>query len=341
MDSSFSIKLELKDLSVKFKTDDGNLLAVNKINLQVPASKTLCIVGESGCGKSVTVSSILKLHDPDSSIIEGEISYHQDDKGIRQINEMHSKSKAMQEIRGNQISMIFQEPMTALSPVHTVGDQICEMMILHEKLSLREASERTIALLEKVGIPSPRKRFNLYPFQLSGGMRQRVMIAMALSCNPQILIADEPTTALDVTTQSQILFLLKELQEEYGMTIIFITHDLGVVGEIADYVGVMYLGEMVEYGDVYTIFENPVHPYTKDLLASIPTIDREWDQRLNPIEGSVPSLNQRPMGCCYHPRCLVRKKVCENEVPKLYIDKTNNHKVSCFLADSIFQRDIV
>ena len=167
MDSSFSIKLELKDLSVKFKTDDGNLLAVNKINLQVPASKTLCIVGESGCGKSVTVSSILKLHDPDSSIIEGEISYHQDDKGIRQINEMHSKSKAMQEIRGNQISMIFQEPMTALSPVHTVGDQICEMMILHEKLSLREASERTIALLEKVGIPSPRKRFNLYPFQLN------------------------------------------------------------------------------------------------------------------------------------------------------------------------------
>ena len=341
MDSSFSIKLELKDLSVKFKTDDGNLLAVNKINLQVPASKTLCIVGESGCGKSVTVSSILKLHDPDSSIIEGEISYHQDDRGIRQINEMHSKSKAMQEIRGNQISMIFQEPMTALSPVHTVGDQICEMMILHEKLSLREASERTIALLEKVGIPSPQKRFNLYPFQLSGGMRQRVMIAMALSCNPQILIADEPTTALDVTTQSQILFLLKELQEEYGMTIIFITHDLGVVGEIADYVGVMYLGEMVEYGDVYTIFEKPVHPYTKDLLASIPTIDREWDQRLNPIEGSVPSLNQRPNGCCYHPRCLVRKKVCENEVPKLYIDKNNNHKVSCFLADSIFQRDIV
>ena len=282
MDSS-SIKLKLKDLSVKFKTDDGNLLAVNKINLQVP-SKTLCIVGESGCGKSVTVSSILKLHDPDSSIIEGEISYHQDDKGIRQINEMHSKSKAMQEIRGNQISMIFQEPMTALSPVHTVGDQICEMMILHEKLSLREASERTIALLEKVGIPSPRKRFNLYPFLLSGGMRQRVMIAMALSCKPQMLIADEPTTALDVTTQSQILFLLKELQDEYGMTIIFITHDLGVVGEIADYVGVMYLGEMVEYGDVYTIFENPVHPYTKDLLASIPTIDREWNQRLNPIE---------------------------------------------------------
>ena len=341
MDSSFSIKLELKDLSVKFKTDDGNLLAVNKINLQVPASKTLCIVGESGCGKSVTVSSILKLHDPDSSIIEGEISYHQDDKGIRQINEMHSKSKAMQEIRGNQISMIFQEPMTALSPVHTVGDQICEMMILHEKLSLREASERTIALLEKVGIPSPRKRFNLYPFQLSGGMRQRVMIAMALSCNPQILIADEPTTALDVTTQSQILFLLKELQDEYGMTIIFITHDLGVVGEIADYVGVMYLGEMVEYGDVYTIFENPVHPYTKDLLASIPTIDREWIQRLIPIEGSVPSLNQRPNGCCYHPRCLVRKKVCESEFPNPYIDKTNNHKVSCFLADSIFQRDIV
>lgn len=341
MDSSFSIKLELKDLSVKFKTDDGNLLAVNKINLQVPASKTLCIVGESGCGKSVTVSSILKLHDPDSSIIEGEISYYQDDKDIRQINEMHSKSKAMQEIRGNQISMIFQEPMTALSPVHTVGDQICEMMILHQKLSLREASERTIALLEKVGIPSPQKRFNLYPFQLSGGMRQRVMIAMALSCNPQVLIADEPTTALDVTTQSQILFLLKELQEEYGMTIIFITHDLGVVGEIADYVGVMYLGEMVEYGDVYTIFEKPVHPYTKDLLASIPTIDREWDQRLNPIEGSVPSLNQRPNGCCYHPRCLVRKKVCENEVPKLYSDKTNNHKVSCFLADSIFQRDVV
>ena len=167
------------------------------------------------------------------------------------------------------------------------------------------------------------------------------MIAMALSCNPQVLIADEPTTALDVTTQSQILFLLKELQEEYGMTIIFITHDLGVVGEIADYVGVMYLGEMVEYGDVYTIFENPVHPYTKDLLASIPTIDREWNQRLNPIEGSVPSLNQRPNGCCYHPRCLVRKKVCESEFPKPYIDKTNNHKVSCFLADSIFQRDVV
>ncbi len=340
MDSSFRIRLELKNLSVKFKSDDGDLLAVNKINLQVPASKTLCIVGESGCGKSVTVSSILKLHDPDSSSIDGEIIYHQNDEDIFQINKMNSKSKEMQKIRGNEISMIFQEPMTALSPVHTVGDQICEMMRLHEKLSLRAASERAVTLLEKVGIPAPEKRFHLYPFQLSGGMRQRVMIAMALSCHPQVLIADEPTTALDVTTQSQILLLLKELQDEYGMTIILITHDLGVVGEIADYVGVMYLGEMVEYGDVYTIFEKPIHPYTKDLLASVPTIDREWDQRLNAIQGSVPSLNQRPTGCCYHPRCLVRKKVCENEVPNIYFDKINYHKVACILADPHFQRGI-
>ena len=337
MKKNYKTRLELENLAISFKSDDENVLAVNNVNLKVPESKTLCIVGESGCGKSVTASSILKLHDPKSTLIEGKINYYDSNGRKYPIHDMESRGTGMQEIRGNEISMIFQEPMTALSPVHTVGNQITEMIRLHEKVNKKIARDKTINLLDRVGIPSPEKRIDLYPFQLSGGMRQRVMIAMALCCQPDILIADEPTTALDVTTQSQILLLLDQLQKEFGMTIILITHDLGVVGEIADYVVVMYLGEMVEFGDVYTIFENPSHPYTKDLLASIPTINMPWNERLKPIEGTVPTLMNRPKGCAYHPRCKNTMEICRTEYPNIKSLGTKSHDVSCWLMDEKFK----
>jgi oligopeptide/dipeptide ABC transporter ATP-binding protein len=281
-------------------------------------------VGESGCGKSITARSILQIIDPPGRIVEGQILM-QRSRGqngatrseIIDLAALPPRSRAMRDIRGKDVAMIFQEPMTSLSPIHTVGDQITENILLHLPMTKEEARERTIDLLRRVGIPRPADRIDTYPFQMSGGMRQRVMIAMALACNPSLLIADEPTTAVDVTTQAQILELLLELQEEYGMGIMLITHDLGVVAEMADDVVVMYLGKVAEQGDVESIFHDPKHPYTQALLRSIPKFGvRRQEQRLDSIRGMVPDPLNRPPGCPFSTRCdHVMPGHCDRIVP--------------------------
>jgi oligopeptide/dipeptide ABC transporter ATP-binding protein len=281
--------LEVKGLKTYFYTEDGVAAAVDGIDFSISQGKTLGIVGESGCGKSVTSLSIMRLvAEPEGKIVGGEIIFKGEDL-------LKKSEKEMRSIRGNEISMIFQEPMTSLNPVFTVGDQISEAIKLHQGLSNDEAAKKSIDMLKLVGIPMPEKRVNEFPHQLSGGMRQRVMIAMALACNPALLIADEPTTALDVTIQAQILELMKSLKERTGAAIMLITHDLGVVAEVADDIMVMYAGKVVEYGDVRSIFNNPMHPYTQGLLCSIPDISREVE-KLDTIEGLVPSLYDMPRG---------------------------------------------
>ena len=303
--------IEIRGLKTHFFTDEGVVRAVDGVDFDIYRNRTLCVVGESGCGKSITARSILQIVDPPGRIVEGEIRFHRavDNNGsarreVIDLAALPPHSRAMREIRGKDIAMIFQEPMTSLSPIHTVGDQITEAILLHLLVTKEEARERAIELLRRVGIPRPADRVDTYPFQLSGGMRQRVMIAMALACNPSLLIADEPTTAVDVTTQAQILELLLELQEEYGMGIMLITHDLGVVAEMADDVVVMYLGKVAERGDVDSIFHDPKHPYTQALLRSIPKLGvRRHEQRLDSIRGMVPDPLNRPDGCPFSTRC--------------------------------------
>lgn len=302
--------LEVKGLKTHFFLDEGTVRAVDGVDFSVKRGQTLGIVGESGCGKSVSAFSILQLVGPPGRIVEGEILLHQEDSNgsasstnVIDVAALKSGSEALRQIRGKEIAMIFQEPMTSLSMMHTVGFQIMEAILLHFEIGKEEARERAIEMLRKVGIPKPEQRVDDYPFQLSGGMRQRAMIAMALSCNPSLLIADEPTTALDVTTQAQILELMGELQEEFGMAVMMITHDLGVVAEICDEVVVMYLGEVVERADVDSLFHDPKHPYTQALLQSIPRLGQSKKGRLQPIEGSVPDPYNRPTGCPFHPRC--------------------------------------
>ncbi len=300
--------IEIKNLKTHFFTDEGIVRAVDGVDLTIYRNKTLCIVGESGCGKSITARSILQIVDPPGRVIGGEMLYHrQGQDGQREVidlAQLHPRGRLIRDIRGKDISMIFQEPMTSLSPIHTIGDQITEVIRLHTALSKEAAKERAIELLRRVGIPRPAERFDNYAFQLSGGMRQRVMIAMALSCNPALLIADEPTTAVDVTIQAQILELLLELQGEFGMGIVLITHDLGVVAEMADDVAVMYLGRVAEQGDVDSIFYDPKHPYTQALLRSIPKLrGRKARERLDSIEGMVPDPLNRSPGCPFWPRC--------------------------------------
>ncbi len=313
--------LEVRGLKTHFLGNKGEIAAVDGVDFAVKKGETLCIVGESGCGKSVTSMSILKLLPPEGKIVEGNIFF----KG----NDLVKMSESnMTAIRGNEISMIFQEPMTSLNPVYTVGKQIGEAIRLHQHLDKKQTREKVIEMLKLVGIPAPEKRVDEYPHELSGGMRQRVMIAMALSCNPELLIADEPTTALDVTIQAQILELLKEIKNRLNTSIIMITHDLGVVAEVADYVLVMYAGEVVEYCDVKTLYKKPLHPYTQGLLNSLPKIE-ETKEMLNIIEGTVPSLYDMPSGCKFWPRCPYAQDVCKKERPKLY--EKDNHKVKCFL----------
>lgn len=299
--------IEIKGLKTHFFTDEGIVRAVDGVDFDIYRNKTLCVVGESGCGKSVMARSILQIVDPPGRVVEGQIRFHRQANGQKEIVDLAAlptRGRAIRDIRGKDIAMIFQEPMTSLSPIHTVGNQITEALLLHTDLSKDAAKERSIELLRRVGIPRPAERFDVYPFQLSGGMRQRVMIAMALSCNPALLIADEPTTAVDVTTQAQILELLLELQGEFGMGIMLITHDLGVVAEMADDVVVMYLGRVAEQGDVDSIFYDPKHPYTQALLRSIPKFTgRKERQRLDSIRGMVPDPLNRPGGCPYHSRC--------------------------------------
>ena len=313
--------LEVKGLRTCFYTEEGQIPAVDGLNFTINESETLCIVGESGCGKSVTALSIMGLIPmPPGKIEAGEIIFQGEDL-------LKKKEAEMQKIRGNRISMIFQEPMTALNPVYTIGNQIEEVFRQHQSLSRGEAFEKTVEMLEFVGIPLPAQRTREYPHQMSGGMRQRVMIAMALVCNPKLLIADEPTTALDVTIQAQILKLMKELQERFSTAIMYITHDLGVVAEVAQNVIVMYAGNAIEYADVYTLFNKPKHPYTEGLLGSIPMIDEDQED-LDPIEGVVPSLLEMPQGCKFHPRCKYSKEICTQKEPDL--TTYNGTKVQCF-----------
>ncbi len=297
-----NLLLEVKDLYVNFYLTEGTVCAVNGVSFQLERGKTLGLVGESGCGKSVTARAILNMVRPPGRILSGEITYYGRPGTPIDLAKLDPKGTEVRQIRWGEIAMIFQEPMTSLSPVHTIGNQMIEAIRLHLNVGKAEAMERAIGLLDRVGLAQPARLLNRYRHELSGGMRQRVMIAMALSCNPKLLIADEPTTALDVTTQAQILDLMRGLQQEYGMAILFITHALGVIAEMADKVVVMYLGEEAEVASVDEIFYSPAHPYTQALLRSIPRHDTKLD-RLETIEGNVPDPTNMPTGCRFHPRC--------------------------------------
>ncbi len=317
--------LEVKNLKTYFKTENGILKAVDDVSFNVRKGETLCIVGESGCGKSITSLSIMRLVEKDNSInAGGEIFF--EDKDILKISE-----EEMRKIRGKDISMIFQEPMSSLNPVFTIGYQVSESLILHEGLTPKEANKQSIELLKKVGIPRADEIVNSYPHELSGGMRQRVMIAMALSCNPKVLIADEPTTALDVTIQAQILDLMKNLKNDFNTSIILITHDLGVVAEMADYVVVMYAGKVVEEGEVVEIFKNTSHPYTIGLLKSKPVLSQRQEE-LYSIPGQVPNPIGMKESCYFSDRCDRCMEKCKTSIPPLK-DIGNNHKVACWLFE--------
>ncbi len=326
------VLLRVRDLRVHFFTDEGIVKAVDGVDLDIERGKTLCLVGESGCGKSVACRSFLNIVQPPGRIVSGEMLFYGGaDREPVDLAKLDAKGRQIRQIRGKEISMIFQEPMTSLSPMYTVGNQIMENILLHTGTSKEDAREKAIDLLGQVGIPKPDRLIDEYPFRLSGGMRQRAMIAMALSCHPNLLVADEPTTALDVTTQAQILDLMLELQHNYGMALLFITHDLGVVAEIADDVAVMYLGKIVERATARVIFNEPQHPYTRSLLRSIPKIAMKREE-LDPIKGMVPSPFRRPEGCTFHPRCPNVMDVCRHVVPSVtQLDDT--HTVQCLLYE--------
>jgi oligopeptide/dipeptide ABC transporter ATP-binding protein len=317
--------LQVQDLRTSFFTPEGEIKAVDGLSFSLEEGKTLGLVGESGCGKSVTALSIMRLVPaPPGRIVGGEILYRGQDL-------LKLGVEAMRKIRGNEISMIFQEPMTSLNPVFTVGNQIAEAIRLHQGLGKREARKKTIEMLWVVRIADPESRVDEYPHQLSGGMRQRVMIAMALACNPSLLLADEPTTALDVTIQAQILELIKELQQRLGMSLLLITHDLGVVAERADEVAIMYAGKIVEQGPVEAIFRRPLHPYTVGLLNSLPGSGGKKKKRLEAIPGVVPSLLELPGGCRFRDRCPKAAGVCAEAEPEL-LEKEKGHWAACYFA---------
>lgn len=318
------ILLDVQNLKTRFKTDEGSFYAVDDVSFTVKRGQTLGIVGESGCGKSVTSLSVMRLIQKPGAIESGKVLFK--DKNLLDLSD-----EQMREVRGNEVAMIFQEPMTSLNPVYTIGDQIEEAILLHQKdLTKAQARERAIEMLRKVGIPAPEKRFHEFPHQLSGGMRQRVMIAIAISCNPSLLIADEPTTALDVTIQAQILDLMRKLQADFGAAMILITHDLGVVAEMCQEVAVMYAGRVVEYGTVEDIFYRPKHPYTRGLLDSIPHFEtgHKLDQ-LKTIKGMVPSLYNLPKGCRFADRCPYAQDDCRASYPQLE-NLRGIRKVACF-----------
>ena len=319
--------LDVQHLSTFFHIDGGIAKAVQDVSFYIDTGETLGLVGESGCGKSVTSLSVMRLiPSPPGTIEQGTINFRE--------TELLGLSDAdMRRVRGNDIAMIFQEPMTSLNPVFTVGSQIMEAVTLHQRVSRKESRNRTIEILRLVGIADPEQRVDEYPHQLSGGMRQRAMIAMALSCNPDLLIADEPTTALDVTIQAQIMDLLTKLKEELNMSILLITHDLGVVAESTERMSVMYAGRIVEEGNTNDVFLNPAHPYTKGLIKSVPRLDAMRD-RLEVIEGTVPDPANLPSGCPFNPRCPFADDKCRSELPELdTID--NNHKARCFYSDRV------
>lgn len=322
--------VEISGLKTHFFTEDGVVRAVDGVDLAVHRDRTLCVLGESGCGKSIMARSILRIVDAPGRIVAGSIVYRAADGRTVDLAAARPTSKEVRQIRGKDIAMIFQEPMSSLGPIQKIGKQIVETILLHRDVSKREAKEAAIEMLDRVGIPDPARRFEAYPFELSGGMRQRAMIAMALSCQPRLLIADEPTTALDVTTQAQILDLIADLGAEFNMAVMLITHDLGVVAEVADDVAVMYMGRVVEEGDVYSIFERPQHPYTRALLTSVPRVGMAKQTRLPAIEGMVPHPLARPSGCAFRPRCGdFMAGTCDVEEPALTAAETG--KVACFL----------
>ncbi|HEY8391612.1 MAG TPA: ABC transporter ATP-binding protein [Capillibacterium sp.] len=321
--------LRIEDLHTYFQTEQGLVKAVNGVSFELRPSQVLGVVGESGCGKSMTALSVMQLlPEPKGKIYGGKILFHSEKHGVVDLAKLDPRGPVMRSIRGNEIAMIFQEPMTSLNPVLTIGEQIEEVVELHRRVGKKEARAIAIDLIRKVGIPSPEERVGEYPHQLSGGMRQRAMIAMALSCNPRLLIADEPTTALDVTIQAQILDLMQRLQREYRMAIMMITHNLGVVTKICDEVVVMYLGKVVERGTVRQIIKESLHPYTSGLIRSIPVIGPRSVRRLTPIRGSVPNPTDALPGCPFQDRCDRRMKQCTEEPP---IVEENGHQVRCWL----------
>jgi oligopeptide transport system ATP-binding protein len=323
---SQELLLQVKNLKTHFYTDAGVVKAVDGVDLEIHKGETLGVVGESGSGKSITAMSIMRLIPvPPGKIVSGEIIFNGKDL-------VKASEREMMKIRGNDIAMIFQDPMTSLNPVLTVGEQIMEAIVLHQKVGRSDAKKKAIEMLKTVGIPESETRVNNYPHQFSGGMRQRVMIAMALSCNPKLLIADEPTTALDVTIQAQILSLMNKLKDDFGTAIMLITHDLGVVAELCQKVLVMYAGNTVEYTDSKTLFASPKHPYTWGLLGSLPKLDETVKQRLEPIEGQPPDLRHLPKGCNFAPRCKHKLSICEQQKPILR-EIEPGHMVSCFLYE--------
>lgn len=322
--------VRIRELRTHFFTDDGVVKAVEGVDLDIHANRTLCVLGESGCGKSIMARSILRIVDAPGRIVEGSILYTAADGRSVDLARARPGSRQLRDIRGQDISMIFQEPMSSLGPITKIGKQITETILLHRRVSKAEAREAAIEMLDRVGIPKPAERMESYPFELSGGMRQRAMIAMALVCRPRLLIADEPTTALDVTTQAQILDLIAELKDELNMAVMLITHDLGVVAEVAEDVAVMYMGKVVERGDVHAIFETPQHPYTRALLDSVPRIGAERRDRLPAIRGMVPHPLARPSGCTFRTRCdSFMPGICDQKEPVL--THTEPTEVACFL----------
>ncbi|MCY3832531.1 MAG: ABC transporter ATP-binding protein [Chloroflexi bacterium] len=320
--------LRVRDLKTHFRTEQGAIRAVDGIDFDIERGETFGIVGESGCGKSVTAYSIMQLIErPKGELVSGSIEYLGEGGRRIDIAALDPNGADMRNLRGNEIGMIFQEPMTSLNPIYSIGNQIIEAIVLHQRVSKIEARKRAIELLDRVGLSDPASQIDDYPHQLSGGMRQRVMIAMALSCNPRLLIADEPTTALDVTVEAQILDLMRDLQAEFEMSIMLITHNLGVIAEMCDRVMVMYLGKVIEEGSVTDIFYNPRHPYTRGLLASIPHIG--LSARLTPIEGAVPMMQDLPPGCHFAPRCPHAMAMCEDDPPMFY--PSESQRASCWL----------
>jgi peptide/nickel transport system ATP-binding protein len=319
--------LKIRNLTTGFLTEKGMVKATDGVSLELDKGQTLCVVGESGSGKSVTSLTVMRLIDYAGGVIlDGEVLFHGEDL-------VSKKQDEMLRIRGNLITMIFQDPMSALNPVFTVGDQIAESLRIHKRLSDKEAWRKAVDMLRLVGIPDPEMRAKQYPHEMSGGMCQRVVIAMALACDPELLIADEPTTALDVTVQAQILDLLQRLKREFHMSILLITHDMGVAAEMADRIAVMYAGAIVEEGDVTEIFEQPRHPYTIGLLNSIPGLEGERGIELYTIKGNIPSISQLPFGCRFHPRCPYAMDICRQEEPPLR-KFSSGHQAACWLDDT-------
>ncbi len=324
--------LQVKELKTEFKVAKRTVHAVNSVTFDVERGKTLCIVGESGCGKSVSAHSIVQLLPVNGQVVGGSVQYHPDADTTMELATLKRSNRSMRKIRGKEIAMIFQDPMSSLNPVYTVGSQVVEMLQNHEPMSKKEARARVVKMMADLGIPDPDARFDQYPHEFSGGMKQRMMIAIAMICNPKILIADEPTTALDVTIQAQILDLIGKMQKEYGTSVILITHNMGIVAEIADTVAVMYMGRVVEFGSLEQIFNNPKHPYTVALMKSVPVLGMDKNQELATIEGTTPDAYTEFHGCEFAERCQYAKEACFRRFPKdTYVEE--GHRVRCLLLE--------